>query len=124
LGVEELLAYKKAFAVAMDVFEVSKTFPKEERYSLTDQIRRSSRAVCANLSEAYRKRRYVNHFISKLTDADAENAETQTWIIFAEACNYISEDQKSKTLNESEEVGKLLNFMINNPIKFGVTQKN
>jgi len=59
-----------------------------------------------------------------LTDADAENAETQTWIIFAEACNYISEDQKSKTLNESEEVGKLLNFMINNPIKFGVTQKN
>ena len=124
MGVEELLAYKKAFAVAMDVFEVSKTFPKEERYSLTDQIRRSSRVVCANLSEAYRKRRYVNHFISKLTDADAENAETQTWIIFAEACNYISEDQKSKTLNESEEVGKLLNFMINNPIKFGVTQKN
>ncbi len=85
MGVGELLAYKKAFAVAMDVFEVSKTFPKEERYSLTDQIRRSSRAVCANLSEAYRKRRYVNHFISKLTDADAENAETQTWIIFAEA---------------------------------------
>jgi len=124
LGVEELLAYQKAFAVAMDVFEVSKTFPKEERYSLTDQIRRSSRAVCANLSEAYRKRRYVNHFISKLTDADAENAETQTWIIFAEACNYISEEQKNKILNKTEEVGKLLNFMINNPYKFGVTQKN
>jgi four helix bundle protein len=124
LGVEELLAYKKAFAVAMDVFEVSKTFSKEERYSLTDQIRRSSRAVCANRSEAYRKRRYVNHFISKLTDADAENAETQTWIIFAEACNYISEEQKNKILNKTEEVVKLLNFMINNPIKFGVTQKN
>ena len=124
MGVEELLAYQKAFAVAMDVFEVSKTFPKEERYSLTDQIRRSSRAVCANLSEAYRKRRYVNHFISKLTDADAENAETQTWIIFAEACNYISEEQKNKILNKTEEVGKLLNFMINNPYKFGVTQKN
>ncbi len=124
MGVEELLAYKKAFVVAMDVFEVSKTFPKEEKYSLTDQIRRSSRAVCANLSEAYRKRRYVNHFISKLTDADAENAETQTWIVFAEAWNYISEDQKIKTLSNSKEVGKLLNFMINNPIKFGVTQKS
>lgn len=124
MGVGELLAYKKAFVVAMDVFEVSKTFPKEEKYSLTDQIRRSSRAVCANMSEAYRKRRYVNHFISKLTDADAENAETQTWIIFAEACNYISEDQKNKTISKSEEVGKLLNFMINNPIKFGVAKKN
>ncbi|CAC9975672.1 hypothetical protein FLAPXU55_03388 [Flavobacterium panici] len=79
---KELLAYKKSFELAMEIFEISKTFPKEETYSLTDQIRRSSRSVTANIAESYRKRRYVNHFISKLTDSDAENSETSTWLEF------------------------------------------
>ena len=72
------MAYERSFSLAMEIFEVSKSFPKEEKYSLTDQLRRSSRSVCANISEAYRKRRYKKHFISKLTDSDAENSETQT----------------------------------------------
>lgn len=83
---KSLLAYEKEFILAD---EISKSFPKEETYSLTDQIRRSSRAVCANIAEAYRKRRDEKHFISKLTDADAENSETQTWLQFACACGYI-----------------------------------
>lgn len=76
---QDLLSYKKSFELSMLIFELSKSFPNEEKYSLTDQIRRSSRSVSANLAEATRKKRYVNHFISKLTDSDAENAETQTW---------------------------------------------
>lgn len=75
---QDLLAYKKSFKLAMDIFEISKRFPKEERYSLTGQIRRFSRSVCANISESYAKRRYPKHFISKLTDSDGENLETQT----------------------------------------------
>ena len=96
---KELLAYQKAFMLAMEIFEVSKTFPKDEKYALTDQIRRSSRSVSANIAEAYRKRRYVNHFISKLTDSDAENSETNVWLEFALQCNYI-DTQKFKTLND------------------------
>ena len=118
---KKLLAYQKSFDLAMDIFEVSKTFPKEETYSLTDQIRRSSRSVSANLAEAYRKRRYSKHFISKLTDADAENSETFTWLEFALACKYI-EDSNFKSFNtKSLEIGKLINYMINNPDKFGVS---
>ena len=89
----DLLAYKKAFALAMAIFEVTKVFPKEEIYSLTDQNRRSSRSINANLAEAYRRRKYPNHFLSKLADADTENAETQTWLDFALACKYISEQE-------------------------------
>ena len=103
----------------MKIFEVSKSFPKEEKYSLTDQIRRSSRSVSANISEAYRKRRYPKNFVSKLTDSDAENSETQTWLEFALACNYIDEVIFYECLQNSEEVGKLINYMINNPGKFG-----
>lgn len=87
---KKLLAYQKAFDLAMSIYEVSKLFPKEETYSLTDQIRRSSRSVNANISEAYRKRRYPKHFVSKLTDSDGENSETCTWLEFAFACKYIS----------------------------------
>jgi four helix bundle protein len=87
---KDLLAYKKAFSLSMEIFHISKSFPKEETYSLTDQIRRSSRSVCSNMAEAYRKRRYINHFISKLTDCDGENSETSTWIDFALKCEYIS----------------------------------
>ena len=86
---KQLIAYQKSFNLAMAVFEMSKSFPKEETYSLTDQIRRSSQSVCANISEAYRKRKYPKHFMSKLTDADGENSETSTWLDFALACGYI-----------------------------------
>ncbi|MCF8095927.1 MAG: four helix bundle protein, partial [Desulfobacteraceae bacterium] len=89
---KELKVYQQAYALAMEVFEISKGWPKEEKYSLTDQVRRSSRAVCANLREAWAKRRYTAHFISKLTDADAENSETDTWLDFARDCNYISDE--------------------------------
>ncbi|WP_299102605.1 four helix bundle protein [uncultured Winogradskyella sp.] len=117
---KKLLAYQKAFDLAMLIFEISKSFPKEERYSLTDQIRRSSRSVNANIAEAYRKRRYPKHFVSKLTDSDAENSETNTWLDFALACKYISIEQHENLSNQGIEIGKLINYMINNPGKFGV----
>ncbi len=117
---QDLLAYKKGFEVAMEIFEVSKSFPKEETYSLTDQIRRSSRSVCANIAESYRKRVYPKHFHSKLTDSDAENSETQTWLEFAYACKYINENTFNELNEKNKEVGKLINYMLLNPVKFGV----
>ncbi len=119
-----LYAYQKAFALAMEIFQISKSFPEEESFSLTDQIGRSSRSVCAAISEAYRKRKYPRHFTSKLTDADAENSETQVWLDFAFACEYVSEEHYKDLKDQSEQVGKLINYMINNPGKFGVKQKN
>ncbi|WP_167619612.1 four helix bundle protein [Maribellus sediminis] len=116
---KELIVYQKAFKLAMDIFEISKTFPKEERYSLTDQIRRSSRSTCTNTAEAYRKRRYPKHFLSKLTDSDGENSETASWLDFAYACKYIENDTHQKFYNECVEIGKLLNYMMNHPDKFG-----
>jgi four helix bundle protein len=100
---KETKVYQKAFALAMAVFHVSKAFPKEEKYALTDQMRRSSRSVCANLAEAYRKRQYPAHFVSKVWDCDAENSETGVWIDFALACEYISEDVHA-ALSEQNEV--------------------
>ena len=117
---KKLIAYQKSFDLAMSIFEVSKSFPKEETYSLTDQIRRSSRSVPANIAESYRKRKYPKHFISKLTDVDGENSETNTWLDFALACNYINKDEYIKFVSETTEIGKLINYMINNPGKFGV----
>ncbi|KJD32565.1 S23 ribosomal protein [Tamlana nanhaiensis] len=117
---KDLLAYKKAFDLAMNIYKVSKTFPKEETYSLTDQIRRSSRSVCANMAEAYRKRIYPKYFISKLTDADGENSETSTWLDFALNCDYISKEMYVDLTNQGNEIGKLINYMIKNPHKFGV----
>lgn len=114
----ELTAFKKAFDLAMKIFELTKDFPKEEKYSLTDQIRRSSRAVCACIGEAYRKRQYKAHFISKASDADMENTETRVWLDFAKSCKYISEDSWLDLENQSIEVGKLLNHMIDNPEKY------
>ncbi|WP_412466535.1 four helix bundle protein [Pedobacter sp. KLB.chiD] len=116
--IKDLLAYQKGFKLSMEIFQISKRFPSEEKYSLTDQIRRCSRSVCANLAEAYRKRKYPNHFVSKLSDADTENGETQTWLEFALACNYISTDEFSMLNNQAEEVAKLLVYMMNNPEKF------
>jgi four helix bundle protein len=115
---QELLAYKKSIELAMSIFEVSKSFPKEETYALTDQIRRSSRSVSANISEAYRKRRYEKHFLSKLSDSDAENAETQTWLEYALACNYLDREIYNLHLRKSIEVGNLIGYMMRNPAKF------
>ena len=119
---QDLLAYQKGFSLAMKIFELSKSFPKDEKYSLTDQIRRSSRSVCVNIAEAYRKRDYPRHFHSKLTDRDAENSETLTWLEFALACNYIKSEIFESYSKENEEVGKLINYMMQNPQKFGVKQ--
>jgi len=115
---KESTVYKKAFSLAMKIFKISKLFPSEEKYSLTDQVRRSSRSVCANLAEAYRKKRYPAHFISKLTDCDSENSETGVWIDFAFECGYIDEQILNSLRAKNEEIGKLLNHMINNPDKY------
>lgn len=120
---QDLLAYKKGFDLAMNIFEITKNFPKEEMYSLTDQIRRSSRSVTITISEAYRKREYPKHFHSKLTDADSENSETQGWLEYAFACKYISNDKFIELTNNSIEIGRLINYMILNPEKFGVKKQ-
>lgn len=117
---KKLIAYQKSFDLAMVIYNVSKSFPKEEKYSLTDQIRRSSRSVSANIAEAYRKRIYPRHFISKLTDSDGENSETSVWLDYAFACKYLKEEVYNELSQENIEIGKLINFMINNPGKFGV----
>ena len=115
LTFKDLTVYKKAFELAMQIYEVSKNFPKEEKYSLTDQIRRSSRFVCSSIAEAYRKRRYEAHFISKTSDADMENSETQVWLSFAFECKYIDKTVLEDLINRSQEVGRMLNHMIENP---------
>ncbi|TAE55816.1 MAG: four helix bundle protein [Nostocales cyanobacterium] len=112
---KDLGIYKIAFEAAMKIFELSKKFPVEERYSLTDQIRRSSRSVCANFAEAWRKRRYEAAFIAKLNDCEAEAAETQTWIEFAVKCNYMDvEIGREVYANYNQVLSGLVN-MINNP---------
>jgi four helix bundle protein len=118
MSFRSLLVYKKAFALAMEIFHLTKRFPQEEKFSLTDQIRRSSRSVCSNIGEAYRKRQYPKHYVSKLSDSDAENTETQVWLDFSVACEYITKDEYDDLIFKSEEVGKLLNYMIDNPDKF------
>lgn len=117
---KDLIAYKKAFFQACEIYKITINFPKEEKYSLTDQIRRSSRSVCANLAEAYRKRDYPRHFLMKITDCLGENSETSVWLDFALSCNYIMPELHQKQLALNDEVGKLLTFMHNNPEKFGV----
>jgi four helix bundle protein len=115
---KDLIVYQKAYALAMKVFEVSKSFPIEERYSLTDQIRRSSRPVCTNLREAWAKRRYEAHFVSKLTDADGENGETETWLDFGHDCGYLSKGDHAVFSEECREIGAMLGSMINDPSSF------
>ena len=115
---QELLVYKKSFETAMAIFEVSKTFPIEERYALTSQIRRSSRSVSMNLREAWAKRRYEAHFISKLTDSDGENAESDTSLDFALACGYITSQQHKELADAIAEITRMLNGMIRSPEKF------
>ena len=120
---QDLFAYKKSFALSMRIFEITKAFPKEEIYSLTDQIRRSSRSVPVTIAEAYRKRIYPKHFYSKLTDSDGENSETKVWLEFAFSCKYISNGTYQELVSESIEIGKLINYMLLNPEKFGVKKE-
>jgi four helix bundle protein len=112
---EDLVIYQKAFDAAMTIFELSKQFPVEDRYSLTDQIRRSSRSVCANFAEAWRKRRYQASFVAKLNDCEAESAETQVWLKFAVKCDYISTDQGKELYGTYNQILSGLVKMINVP---------
>ncbi len=121
----DLEVYQMAFDAAMQIFELSKKFPIEERYSLTDQIRRSSRSICANLAEAWRKRRYEAAFISKLSDSEAEAAETQTWINFALRCNYLNPEIGRELYQTYNQIlGKLVNLINNSSAWVISTKKN
>ena len=113
-----LKVYQQAYALAMEIFSISKQWPSEERFSLTDQIRRSSRSVCTNLREAWAKRRYEAHFVSKLTDCDGENSETDTWLDFGKDCGYMNNKEHKRLTRECEEIGAMLGSMLNNPAPF------
>ena len=110
-SVRDLVVYKKAFDAAMSIFDISKSFPKEEKYSLTDQIRRSSRSVCTNIAEAWRKRRYKAVFVNKLSDSGQEAAETQTWLEFSLACHYINDQIYEDLFNDYEQIFAMLHSM-------------
>ena len=114
----QLIAYQKAFALAIEIYELTKKIPPEEKYSLTDQVRRSSRSVCTNFVEAYKRKRYKDYFVSKLNDAETENAETQVWLEFALACKYIPKEYYTELTTKNDEVAKMILYMINNPDKF------
>jgi four helix bundle protein len=114
----DLRVYEMAFEVQQEIFETSKRFPAEERYALTDQIRRASRSIGANLAEAWQKRRYVAHFVSKLTDADGEQPETQHWLDTATACNYVTEKEQKVLLGKCARIGQMLGTMMAKPEKF------
>jgi four helix bundle protein len=115
---KDLEVYKRAFQLGMDIFELTKRFPAEERFGLTGQLRRSSRSVCLNLREAWAKRRYAAHFVSKLTDCDGENSETDSSWDFAKACKYVSEEEHRDLAQRCAEVGRMLGAMVNNPEPF------
>ncbi|MBC8386772.1 MAG: four helix bundle protein [Actinobacteria bacterium] len=115
---KDLDVYKKAYALAMEIFNISKSFPNEEKYALVSQIRRASRSVCLNLREAWAKRRYEAHFISKLTDCDGENSETDSSLDFARDCKYLKDNEHKRLTDMCSEVGRMLGGMINNPQPF------
>ena len=117
-GHKDLKVFRLAYELAMEIFNESRFFPKEERFSLTDQIRRSSRSITSNIAEGYRKKRYSKMFISKMSDADAELAETQVWLEYARDCGYLSREKYNKLNRGYEEVGKMLGYMIIHPEKF------
>jgi four helix bundle protein len=117
-GHRDLKVYQLAYKSAMEVFRESKNFPKEERFSLIDQIRRSSRSVAANIAEGYRKRRYPNLFALKMIDADAEATETQVWLDFALDCEYLAREKYDTLTAQYEEVGRMLGYMMDHPEKF------
>ena len=115
---KDLDVYNQAYALAMEIFQKSKSWPAEEKYSLTDQIRRSSRSVCANLKEAWSKRRYSAHFVNKLTDCDGENSETGTWLDFAYSCGYLSSEDFERLSQLCRQIGGMLGAMLKNPSPF------
>ena len=119
----DLEVYRRAFDAALQIYEYSKSFPTEETYSLTDQIRRSSRSVCANLAEAWRKRRYQAAFISKLSDAESEAAETQVWLEFAVSCDYLIRDHAAALYKEYDSIIGTIVGMINHPETWIIGQK-
>jgi four helix bundle protein len=117
-GHRDLKVYQLAYSLAMRIFKESKTFPQEERYSLTSQIRRSSRSVAANIAEGFRKRQYPSMFVSKLADSDAEATETQVWLDFARDCGYLSTEHHKELVAQYEEVGRMLHATIDHPERF------
>jgi four helix bundle protein len=118
VGLRGLRVYQLAYRLAMQIFNETKTFPHDERYSMTSQIRRSSRSVAANPAEGYRKRQYRNMFVSKLADCDAEATETQVWLDFARDCGYLSEERHKEVAAGYDELGRMLSSMIKDPEKF------
>lgn len=118
IGFRDLKVYRMAFKLAMEIFHESKKFPPEEKYSLTDQIRRASRSVPGNIAEGYRKKRYARMFVSKMADADGEATETQVWLDFAHACGYLTEIRQLELRRGYEEVGRMLGGMIAHPERF------
>lgn len=117
-GYRDLRVYQLAFKLAMEIFNLSKAFPADERFSLTSPIRRSSRSVAANIAEGFRKRQYPNVFVSKLADSDAEAAETQVWLDFARGCGYLAAEDQQRLVAGYEELGKMIGRMIENPKRF------
>jgi four helix bundle protein len=117
-GYRDLIVYQKSYALAMKIFEITKSFPKEEKYSLTDQIRRSSRSIPANIAESWAKRIYPKVFVNKLTDALGEENETEVWLDFSRDCKYITSEKHTNFLNEYDEVRRMLISTINTPEKF------
>jgi len=115
---KELTVYQKAFALAVEIFELSKSFPRDEAFAMTSQVRRSARSVCLNLREAWAKRRYPAHFVSKLTDCDGENGETDSSLDFALECGYITAEQHARLIGLCAEIGRMLGAMIQNPDPF------
>jgi four helix bundle protein len=116
-GFRDMIVYQKAFDLAVRVFHLTKKFPREEQFGLITQVRKSSRSTCANFGEAYRRRRYEAHLVSKLTDSDAENTETQIHLDMAVACGYATKEEVRQLITLSEEVGLMLNALIVNPGK-------
>jgi four helix bundle protein len=116
-GFRDMIVYQKAFDLAVRIFHLTKRFPKEEQFGLTSQVRNSSRSVCANFGEAYRRRRYKAHLVAKLTDSDSENTETQVHLDMAVACGYATAEEVTPLIKISEEVGLMLNSLIEQPEK-------
>jgi four helix bundle protein len=114
----DLIVFQKAYKLAMDIFKITKSFPKEEKYSLTDQIRRSSRSITTNIAEAWAKKIYIKHFVSKLSDSLGEEYETEVWLDYSRDCEYINLETYEKLMTIYDEVRKMLISMINNPEKF------
>ena len=117
-GFRDLIVYQKSYKLAMEIFEITKTYPKEEKYLLIDQIRRSSRSIPSNIAEAWVKRKYPKSFVSKLLDSLAEESETEVWIDMSQDCKYIEDQLHNNLLGRYMEVAKMLNSMINTPDKF------